>query len=176
MKHRNERRRRVSPANSGAVGDVSNIYSSPETHGKWHGYRVRSSELEHCETRDGRIFWLVLVRIVSFLIPLGCIFLLVAGLMGWMPMAGNRAVLLYGVTSFMFVLSLVSALGMVGKKGWGRPSGYAVAILLLLVFPLGTLVGLILLVGVSGAGSLLCASPREQRRAARAKRRARRNS
>ena len=149
--------------------DTANIYSAPETIDKWQGRRIRTPSLRHRESREVGSFWIGLLRIISFSTPVAYILLLVACLTGRMPAVGNMPVL-YGMGGFMLVLSLVSAAGIMKKKAWGRTVGYAIAIIHLLFFPVGTAAGLILLIGLVGAAPLFALSPSEQRQAALAKR------
>ncbi len=149
--------------------DTANIYSAPETLDKWQGRRIRTSTLRHHESREIGKFWIGLLRTITFSTPVVYILLLVACLTGRVPVAGNMPVLC-GMGGFMLALSLVSAVGIMRKKAWGRTVGYAIAIIHLLFFPVGTAAGLILLMGLVGAASLFSLSPREQRQAALAKR------
>ncbi len=149
--------------------DTANIYSAPETIDKWQGRRTCASTLRHHESREIGTFWIGLLRIITFSTPVVYILLLVACLTGWVPVAGNMPVL-YGLGGSMLVLSLVSAVGIMRKKAWGRTVGYAIAIIHLLFFPVGTAAGLILLIGLVGAAPLFAHSPSERRQAALAKR------
>lgn len=151
--------------------DTANIYSSPESPDKWEGRRIRTSSDRHREPRKSEDFWLGLLRILSFSTPLVYTSLLVVCLSGqWVPLA-VPLILLNGILGFMLVFSLVSAIGIMRKKTWGIKTGYAIAIIHLLFFPVGTAAGLILLIGLVGAAPVMILSPREQRREERAKRR-----
>jgi hypothetical protein len=69
----------------------------------------------------------------------------------------------------LLVFSLFTALGLLRKKGWGMTMGYVLAICNLLVFPIGTAIGLFLLMGLVGATPLFEGSASERRSRARRK-------
>lgn len=149
--------------------DVANIYSAPATPDKCGGRRVRTASARYREPRQTETFWLGLLRILSFSTPLVYASLLVVCWLGrWVP-AAVPLTLLYSIFGFMLIFSLISAIGIMQKKPWGIKTGYALAIIHLLFFPVGTAAGLILLIGLVGAAPLIILSPREKRRVARSK-------
>lgn len=153
----------------GAGMDAANIYSAPKTPDKWGGRRVRTASASYREPLQAENFWLGLLRILSFCTPLVYASLLAVCLLGrWVP-AAVPLTLLYSIFGFMLVFSLISAIGIMQKKPWGIKTGYAIAIIHLLFFPVGTAAGLILLIGLVGAAPLIILSPREKRRVARNK-------
>lgn len=151
--------------------DTANIYSAPETLDKWAGRRIRtSSSRPQSPVRQSENFWMLLLRILSFSTPLLYAGLLVACLSGkWMPPLAMQVPILSSICGFMLIFSLISATGILQKKPWGIKTGYAIAIIHLLFFPVGTAAGLLLLIGLVGAAPLIMLSPHEQRRAARNK-------
>lgn len=161
-------RRDKAPAADG-LGATS-IYSRPESPDKWQGLRTRTSRSRHRESPRFENIWLGLLRILSVSLSVFYALLLVAWLAGWIPVVGNLPVL-YGMAGFVFVLSLAAMVGVMRKKGWGLNVGYAIGIIHLLIFPAGTVVGLILMVSLVGAAPSFAVASREQRRTARNKRR-----
>ncbi len=147
--------------------DTASIYSRPESPDKWEGLRTRTSRSRHHKPFLFDNFWMGLLRVMVFSMPVVYALLLAACLAGWistdMPM-------LCGGLGFIGFLSLVAGVGIVWKKAWGLKVGYAIAMIHLLLFPVGTVIGLILLIGLVGAAPLFSLSSREQQRAARGKR------
>jgi hypothetical protein len=150
--------------------DTANIYSAPESPDKWEGRRVRTSNARHSEPRKSEDFWLGLLRILSFSTPLVYTFLFVVCLSGWWVPLAVPLTVLYSIFGFMLIFSLISAIGIMRQKTWGIKTGYAIAIIHLLFFPVGTAAGLLLLIGLVGATPAIVLSPREQRSVERKKR------
>ena len=150
--------------------NATSIYSRPETLGKWADHRTRSSRPHHREKLQADDFCLNLLRILFLSLSVVYALLLVSWGAGWVPVVG-QALLMYGAAGLILILSLVSMWGITKKKGWGLKLGYAVGMSHLLIFPVGTAVGLILLVALVGATPSFSVGLREQRRMARNKRR-----
>ena len=145
---------------------TANIYAAPKTLEKWQGHRARASKQGHLNLHKITIFWLGLLRIAAFSILATYTLLFVfclADSSGALPV-------LCSMFGFMLMLSLVSVVGIVMEEAWGLVVGYAIALVHLPVFPLGTVVGLILLVSLVGATPWFILSSLEQRRVLRRKR------
>ena len=148
--------------------DSTSIYSLPDTLDKWGGRRERDSKSHHRKSRGLARFWMSSLRIYSVVIAVVYAFLFAGSLFGWMPI-DIAAPVLAGVFGSMFLFSLVTATGLILTRSWGTGCGYAMAIIQLLVFPIGTAAGLVLLVFLVGASPLFSAPARERQRAARRK-------
>lgn len=148
-----------SPAEN--VGSDS-IYSAPEVLDQWQGRRVCA------QVKPRRIFringfWIGLLRIYCVVLPLVYLYTMVDYVIRWLPTGAGHLVW----TIFFPVFLLLSALTSVGffrKKSWGMNCGYAVAIFHLLIFPIGTIAGLLLLAGLVGAAPEFTRSARKHRR------------
>ena len=148
--------------------DTANIYSAPKTDESWHRTKVQRTRTIYKERRSYDSFWLGLLQILVVSLPVVYGILVIACLGGWI-LAGADTYLVCWVFFGMLLLAALAAWGIRRKKGWGLKTGYAVAILHLLFFPVGTAVGLILLIALVGASPSILLSPRERRRAARGK-------
>lgn len=151
------------PVRAGA--NSGNIYSAPKTREKWQGHRSRTSKRNHLKSHQSTLFWLRLLRLISFSTPVAYIFLFIICLTG----PSNGLPMLCGIYGFMLVLSLVSVAGIMGGEAWGLVLGYAIALIHLFAFPAGTVAGLILLVSLVGATPWFVLSSSEQRREVRKK-------
>lgn len=151
--------------------NATSIYSRPKAPDKWMGQRTRSARSHHREKRQLDDFCLNVLRILFLSLSVVYALLLVGWVAGWVPIIG-QVPLMYGAVGLVFILSLVSTAGLTKKKGWGLKLGYAVGMVHLLIFPVGTAVGLILLVCLVGAAPSFSMGVREQRRVARKQSRA----
>ncbi|MDF7799769.1 hypothetical protein P4C99_09850 [Pontiellaceae bacterium B1224] len=61
------------------------------------------------------------------------------------------AILLSSVFVILFFLSIVTTVGICGRKTWDMMLGYVLVVYNLLIFPYGTAAGLILMMGLVGA-------------------------
>lgn len=146
--------------------NTANIYLAPKTLEKWQGHRTRTSKGKHLKPHKITIFWLKILRIASFSTLLTYTLLFVTCLAD--SSVGLPA--LCSILGFMLMLSLVSVVGIITEEAWGLVVGYAIALVHLPVFPLGTVVSLILLVSLIGATPWFVFSTRERRRVSRRKR------
>lgn len=145
---------------------TSSIYSAPKTMGAWEGRRSHSSRSRHKHRLDPTALWIGLLEIC-------CVVLLVAymGLLVFRLVVGvadsTTFMWLTGALSVMTVLSAVTVAGVLLRKVWGLTFGYLLAICNLLLFPLGTAAGLVMLMGLVGATPLFILPARDRRREAR---------
>jgi hypothetical protein len=153
------------------VQDIANIYASPETQDVWNRRRRSSHRPSHKQNVELANIWMGLLRFCCVIIPAYYVFKLTMlfrlGFSGqpdeWVSLAG------FGVIS---VCSFIMALGIGLKRMWGYTWGYLVAIMNLVVFPIGTGFGLFMLVGLVGAAPLfIVPEKKRQRKARRAARR-----
>lgn len=82
---------------------------------------------------------------------------------------GLLAILLPTLFSGLFVLSVVTLIAVKLRKAWGLTLGYILAVCNLLIFPIGTGIGLLLLMGLVGASPVFAGLAMERRRAQRRK-------
>ena len=145
--------------------DSANIYSAPETVDQWKGRRTRASKSRHRQQIDPSAFWMGLLRVYCVILPVAYLCMLVVYLLSWLP-RGSGSLALSILLPVLLLFSLLTSFGLLNKKPWGMNCGYAIAIFHLLVFPLGTAAGLILLLGLVGATSEFAIPSRERRRQA----------
>jgi len=148
----------------GGLGE-NNIYDAPETVDKWQGRSVRIPKSRHRQVPEMTGLWMGVLRIYCLVLPVLYLYTLVNYLFFWLPSGAGNWFL-----SFLFpVLFLGAALtsaGILRKKTWGINIGYVMAIFHLLIFPLGTAVGLVMLFGLLGVASEFAIPERKRRRKA----------
>jgi hypothetical protein len=148
---------------------VTSIYSAPETLDKWAGRRSRNSRESHRDGFEMTDLWMQVLRVYCSVLPIVYLYVLVTYLLTWLPMGiGNPMLTLLLIT--VFVLSFLTSVGVFRKRMWGIHFGYAIAIFHLLIFPIGTAAGLLMLVALSGVSSEFSSIARTQRREMRRKR------
>jgi len=151
--------------------DSTSIYAARETIGEWQGRRVRTVQSRCRQSLEIVGLWMGLLRVYCGVLPLLYLYTFLDYLFFWLPSgAGNLALSILFPT--LLLGSVLTSVGILRKKTWGINFGYAMAIFHLLIFPLGTAAGLVMLVGLVGATSEFAIPKRERRR--RAIRRARR--
>ena len=111
-------------------------------------------------------FWMGLLRIYCVVLPVLYLYTLMDYLIHWLPSGANHLVLTILFPTLLLVSALTSA-GILRKKTWGMKCGYAMAIFHLLIFPVGTIAGLLMLAGLVGAASEFKLSARKRRRVKR---------
>lgn len=150
----------------------ASIYAAPESIDEWQGRQKCISKSRPRLSLEISGLWMSLLRVCCGVLPVVYLYTLVNYLFFWLPTGGGSLGLsiLFPV---LFLSSLLASVGILRKKVWGMNFGYAMAIFHLLIFPIGTAAGLVMLVGLMGATSEFATPEREHRRKAirRAKRR-----
>lgn len=146
--------------------DAANIYSSPKTVDPWNGRRIRQSKKLQKPSKHAPERWMGIVRIYCSILPL-----VYAGACAFICMGEEYGAMEHWVLpslfSCFFLISLLVAVGVFCKKAWGLSLGYLLAILNLLIFPYGTALGLLLIIGLVGAAPFFADHESRQRRKAR---------
>ncbi|MEN8254754.1 MAG: hypothetical protein ABFR33_04710 [Verrucomicrobiota bacterium] len=155
-----------------AVGDSASIYAAPEAIDEWQGRQERISKSRRRLSLEISGLWMSLLRVCCGVLPVVYLYTLVDYLFIWLP-TGAGSLGLSILFPVLFLGSALASVGILRKKVWGLNFGYAMAIFHLLIFPIGTAAGLVMLVGLMGATSEFTTPEREHRRKAirRAKRR-----
>lgn len=148
--------------------DSTSIYSAPPTIDAWQGRRTRSSKSRSKQKMEKSSIWMGLLRVCCVLMPLIYGGLLARNLLA-SSVTSELAWVLPAVYGWMVLLSAITAIGLMAKKTWGITLGYVLAICNLMIFPLGTALGLFLIMGLVGASAEFAVPEREKRRAARRK-------
>ena len=153
----------------------TNIYDAPEAVDKWQGRNVRIPKSRHRQVPEMSGLWMGVLRVYCVVLPVLYLYTLVNYLFFWLPSgAGNW--LLSILFPVLFLGSALTSAGILRKRTWGIHFGYFMAIFHLLIFPLGTAVGLVMLFGLLGVTSEFAIPERKRRRKAlrKAMRKARR--
>jgi len=144
---------------------VTNIYSAPETLDKWNARRTRSSRSQHHDEFELTHLWLRVLRIYCAVLPIIYFYILVEYMVNWLPVGmGNVFWTILTVT--LFILSVSTSVGFFRKQLWGIQCGYGIAIFHLLIFPIGTVSGLLMLIALAGVAPEFSADARRRRRKA----------
>ena len=112
-----------------------------------------------------------MLRILTMIFPVIYTYTFVNYFVYWIP-TGAGTLMLSILFPVLLLISVMAFLGIRLKRIWGMNFGYAIAIFHLLIFPVGTAAGLIMLVGLVGA-SIEFETPSKVRRR-KARRRAKR--
>ena len=145
--------------------DTTNIYSAPETIEDWRGRRTRASKSRHRQRMDPAAFWMGLLQVYCVILPVAYLCMLIVYLLSWLP-RGTGHLALSILLPVLLLSSLLTSFGLLKKKLWGMYFGYAIAIFHLLIFPVGTVAGVLFLVVLVGVTSEFAIPSRERRRQA----------
>lgn len=138
------------PVADGVSSD--NIYAAPETIDEWQG---RPPRIPRSQGHPGLSIvglWMGLLRIYCGVLPVIYLYTLLNYLFFWLPGGAGNWFLSILFPLLMLGAALTSA-GILRKKRWGLHAGYAMAIFHLLIFPVGTAIGFVMLIGLMGATS-----------------------
>jgi len=149
---------------------VTCIYSAPETIDKWDVRKTRSSRSRSSDWVGITDFWMRVLRVCCAVVPVAYLYILTEYVINWVSV-GMGNLFLTVLVVFLFVLSGVTSFGVFRRKMWGVNCGYALAIFHLLIFPIGTAVGLLMLVSLAGATPEISTEVRENKRKARKEKR-----
>lgn len=143
--------------------DPSSIYAAPKTVDAWKGKRIVSSgNRRHRPVRELHETWMVLLRIACSVLPL--VYIGVFGFLYMHGIGGSLEKWVYPtLCSMLILIAVLTAIGVFRRKTWGLSMGYLLSILNLVIFPIGTAMGLLLLIGLVGATPAF-SSPSTRRR------------
>ncbi len=149
----------------------TSIYHRSESVDAWNGHRIRTSRSKNRKDAGGKVkIWMGLLRIYCLVLPIIYLYILVNYLVFWLP-AGAGVLVFTLLFPLLFLISILTSVGLLYKKMWGIKLGYVMVIFHLLIFPVGTFMGLVLLIGLVGASSEFLISTKEYRRLDREARR-----
>ncbi len=152
----------------GAVGDrdASSIYAAPKAVDEWNWRRTRGPSVGKRPRSAPIVFWKPFLQVLSLALPITygvlAVFQLLSGAAG-----GAEFILWVSVYSFLALFSVLVAIGVFFVRAWGLTCGYLLAIFNLFIFPLGTVAGLLLLIGLVGSSSDFALAEQEKRRKGR---------
>jgi len=152
--------------------DSTSIYAAPQIVDAWkvrRSQRSRSSRSSRSQRGRKRphgeagMIWLGFLQMICVVLPVIYLVLLSLNLMSGHEDAWV-ALLLPVTFGILFLLSVVAAVGIFGRRVWGMVLGYALAVCSLLIFPYGTAVGLILIMTLVGSSAVFEVSAASGRR------------
>ena len=129
--------------------EVTSIYTAPKTVDPWQGRREIESR-RYNRSKEAYEYWLDVVRVFCAILPFAYMVVCVAIWMSGNP-HGQEYWVLPTLFSSLALISLIVAIGVFCMKKWGLALGYLLAVMNLVIFPYGTVIGLLLLIGLVGA-------------------------
>jgi len=146
--------------------EVTSIYTAPKNVDPWQGRREIGARSDN-PSKEVYDHWLHVIRVLCAILPFAYIVVCASIWMSGNP-HGQEYWVLPTLFSCMALLSLFVAVGVFRLKKWGLSLGYLLAIINLVIFPYGTIVGLLLLIGLAGASpAFTIYSSKVRRKAAR---------
>ena len=130
---------------------VSNIYDAPQTIDDWQGQKTaRSSPRKHRPASDMSESWLTALRIACGVLPFAAI---LGFVMLYRHGFGQTLApwIIPALCSGYILVAATAAAGVFLRRTWGLSAGYLLAILNLVLFPVGTAIGLLLLTCLVGS-------------------------
>ena len=150
---------------------ATNIYSAPETQDQWKARRTRSSRPAKTQTFEFVNLWMSILRVYCMVLPVFYFYLLVEFMVHWVPYDLGNPILTLSIVTLL-LLSLLSGVGVFRKKMWGIQCGYPLAIFHLIIFPIGTVIGLLMLIALAGVAPEFATEARKRQKKALRKSRA----
>lgn len=150
----------------------ASIYATAQTDDVWKIRRSRGSRpsraarIPHHKKKERSESGMIWVRLLQmFCIVLSVLYLVLLSL-NLMKRHEDAWVAILLPTAFgsLFILSIAATAGIFRKKVWGMMLGYTLAVCNLLIFPYGTALGLILMMGLVGSSSVFEDSAASERR------------
>lgn len=149
------------------LGDpaATSIYAAPQSIDEWPE-RERQLRIRKTDRRRNlgiNTLWMSVLRVYCGVLPVIYTYTLLNYLFLWLPSGGGDVAL-----SILFPLlllgSVLTTVGILRRKPWGIKYGYAMAIFHLLLFPVGTAAGFVMLIALMGASSEFTTPRRRVRR------------
>lgn len=148
------------------------IYTAPEAVDEWMDRRNHIRKPSRRQRMEIIGLWMGILRVYCGILPVVYTYTLVNYLFFWLP-AGAGNLVLSILFPVLMLGSILTAVGILRRKTWGIKFGYAMAIFHLLIFPVGTAAGFVMLIGLMGATAEFAPSRRKRLRNARKARRKR---
>jgi hypothetical protein len=143
------------------VSKCSCIYASRTSSDDWPARRVGSSRSRSIQPRRSPPeTWMAVLRIICLVIP--CINIVLFSLL-YLNSRGHPgdAWILPALCSVFVLLGIATAIGVFNRQGWGMSVGYLTAIINLVLFPIGTVMGLLLFIGLVGSSEIFSDASRK---------------
>ena len=96
--------------------------------------------------------WMAFLRIYCGVLPVVYLYTFLNYVFLWLPSGAGNMFLSFIFPMLLFI-SVMASVGILRKKTWGVKFGYAIAIFHLLIFPLGTAAGFVMLIALVGTTS-----------------------
>ena len=135
----------------------TSIYAAPRVVDAWQDRRQGTTMVMSSRRRALPFFqslnmtgmWMSMLRIYCGVLPVVYIYTLLDYLFRWLPSGAGRLALT-GLFPLLMLGSLLMSIGILRKKRWGMHLGYAMAVFHLLIFPIGTAAGFVMLIALMG--------------------------
>lgn len=134
---------------------TSSIYAAPLSIDEWKerkapGYHSRRHR--HKVAMDHPEDWLRLLQMICTALP--AFYITIFSVMYAQGIGQSMGVWVFtSLCSCFLLLNICTAIGVFKTKAWGLSTGYLLAILNLVIFPVGTIIGLLLLISLVGASA-----------------------
>jgi hypothetical protein len=148
--------------------ESTSIYAAPSSVDAWQGPQRRvvlskSTRRKSYLSLEINALWMSVLRIYCGVLPVVYTYILLNYLFVWLPSGAGNLVLSV-LFPLLFLGSVLTSVGILRKKTWGIKFGYASAIFHLLIFPVGTAAGFVMLIALMGASSEFAPARRRVRR------------
>ena len=132
--------------------NTSSIYTAPTVVDEWKGKRARQGDLNNRKpVRNMPEIWMSFLSVVILV-------MLVTYVTIYAVLSVQHSVqsllIVPSAFSVLTLITLITIFGLSRRKMWGLQLGYLLAVVNLVVFPIGTVFGLLLLIGLVGSSPL----------------------
>lgn len=143
--------------------ESASIYAAPQAVDEWQERQLRIKKPTRRQNLEIVGLWMGILRIYCGVLPVIYTYILINYLFFWLPSGAGNLVLSI-LFPALLLGSVLTSVGILRKKAWGIKFGYAIAIFHLLIFPVGTAAGFVMLIALMGATSEFTAPMRRHRR------------
>lgn len=134
---------------------TTSIYAAPQSVDEWKERRITSSysrRTKHKIALDHPEDWLRLLQLVCAALP--AFYITIFSVLYAQGVGQSLGPYVFtSVCSCFIGLNIFTAIGIFRTKAWGLQMGYLLAIMNLVIFPVGTIIGLILLISLVGSSA-----------------------
>jgi len=134
---------------------TSSIYAAPQSVDEWKERRISASPSRrhrHKVAMDHPEDWLRLLQLICAALP--AFYITIFAVLYAQGVGQSLGPWVFTSICACFIgLNIFTAIGVFRTKAWGLSMGYLLAILNLVIFPVGTIIGLILLISLVGSSA-----------------------
>ena len=150
---------------AGMTGSAStNIYSAPKAIDEWQERQSSPGmpKLRNRQKWEITGLWMGVLRVCCGVLPVVYLYIFLDYIFIWLP-TGAGTLTLSILFPILMLGAVLTSVGILRKKKWGMKFGYAMAVFHLLIFPIGTAAGFVMLIGLVGAASEFDTPTRKRR-------------